>query len=218
VHWVSNTGTAEWRQMLVKQVFAKAYTGTALLAEELPNHAIVNMAGVTARVTNTGNELRAALNTSLAVKTVEGKTTGWTIAVTTAPMGEGNNNGAVTGANSGAFIDTILQDNHYVDAGAVATGVYTLSGLDRTKKYTIKILGSRAVVASNRVSAFTVTGGVATSAAWTYTATLDCQNNTSTTADFLYVPPTADGKITITVAIYNGSIFGYINCIEIIEV
>jgi RHS repeat-associated protein len=99
---------------------------------------------------------------------------------------------------------TASRDSHYAWA---AGGTYRLNGLDDSKKYDLRVFGSRSSVSDARAGVFTVNGQL---------KTLEAANNTTQTLLFSNIVPSA-GKIVINFNVAAGSTFGYINVLDIIE-
>lgn len=217
VHWVQTYGHGKWQDFMVEQCFAPVYTGAPLA--QVParrKHAVIPYSSAGVTMTHYAKDNKSGNSGTVAVKTVEGEPTGWSI-VTTNTFTGAISTGTETGNNSGIFIDEILK--YGLMATTADPGQVQLSGLDPSKRYCIKILGSEKTASDTHVGAYTVTGGTVSGAAYTKTVLLDCADNTTQTADFDAVPPTVDGKITISVECdaASSSTHCYLNAIEVIE-
>ncbi|RFS19562.1 T9SS C-terminal target domain-containing protein [Chitinophaga silvatica] len=123
--------------------------------------------------------------------------------------------GATTGNNSGVYPDVVLSQYLYFGSlsgffsGApVMTG--HLSGLDRTKTYSVKFLSNSkwwAPQPDNGSTQFTING---------VSQTLYAQNNTSNLVVFSGLVPDANGEIVFTLSIPPGGQVGYLNALELV--
>jgi len=112
-------------------------------------------------------------------------------------------------------IGSATQDYFYLETGGSAnsTGQLTLTGLNPQKGYKFHIFGSRPTN-NTRISEYTLTG------LNSFTGRLETSNGTTgnldTTLATSMLTPTADGRITIDVAIIQNA-FAYINVLKIEE-
>jgi predicted esterase/P pilus assembly chaperone PapD len=122
--------------------------------------------------------------------------------------------GATTGNNSGVYPDVVLSQYLYFGSlpgfftGAPAMHGH-LTGLSANTTYTIRFLsGSKwwAPQPDNGSTQFTVNG---------VSKTLNAQNNTANTADFINLTADANGEIAFTLSIPVGGQVGYLNAMEV---
>ena len=112
-------------------------------------------------------------------------------------------------------IGTATQDYFYLETGgsANATGQLTLSGLNPQKGYKFYVFGSRPT-SNTRISGYTFTG------LNSFTGQLQTSNGTTGNLDTILattmLSPTADGRITINVAILQNA-FAYLNILKVEE-
>lgn len=122
--------------------------------------------------------------------------------------------GATTGNNSGVYPDVVL--SQYLYFGSLS-GFFTgapamhghLTGLSANTTYVIKFMSSSkwwAPQPDNGSTQFTVNG---------VSKTLNVQNNTANTADFINLTADANGEIAFTLSIPTGGQVGYLNAMEI---
>lgn len=128
----------------------------------------------------------------------QGAKTGITLKVTD-PFYNGYNSGgttAATGDVAAIFPSTATSDNFFGHGnawGATAAnpeGIFTLSGLDKSKYYSFRIFASR-VASDNRETLYTIAGDK------TKTATLNTAANISELAKIDSIAPDANGVITV---------------------
>jgi hypothetical protein len=138
------------------------------------------------------------------LKYTDGSTSGYSIALT-APFNAATSNGMSTGI----YPAYVMQSSWYTSGTATAS--LTISGLDNSKKYTLKLFGSRtdAGGTTNRNTEYAVGSTI---------KVVNASNNTSLTADHEELTPT-NGSLTFTVkAQANASGYGYLNAMEVIEI
>jgi predicted esterase len=166
---------------------------------------------------NTWNNLTShSLNSTLSLVDSTGATTGIGVTVTD-PFAGNQSTGSTTPT---AYVPDAVRDSFYFDNGQ--SPQLTLTGLDPTKTYDFKFLGSRmsgdGLVRSTR---FTVQGFGSAVA-----VVSDATNNSGTVAEVTGILPTAGGEITIDLAkntvaplVNNTSSgVGYLGVLEITEV
>jgi len=123
------------------------------------------------------------------------------------------NEGAVTNNNSGVYPDVVLKEYYFFGS---YPGIFSssnsidakLTGLDATRKYSFKFFAGSAwsVQANNGTTIFTING---------VSKSLNVQGNTTNTADFENIAPSASGEITFNMAVANGTQVGYLNAFEV---
>jgi P pilus assembly chaperone PapD len=122
--------------------------------------------------------------------------------------------GATTGNNSGVYPDVVLSQYLYFGSlpgfftGAPAMHGH-LTGLSANTTYVIKFMSSSkwwAPQPDNGSTQFTVNG---------VSKTLNVQNNTANTADFINLTADANGEIAFTLSIPTGGQVGYLNAMEV---
>lgn len=133
----------------------------------------------------------------------DGTASGMTITLVDALAGS-NTLGAVTGNNSGVYPDNVMQTAFF--ESAVDAKRIRITGLSSTKKYNLIFFGSRADVADNRNTEYTV---------GTQTVTLNAASNTKNTVQLNGLSPDASGQIEFTIKRASGSSYAYINALVI---
>lgn len=129
----------------------------------------------------------------------QGAKTGITLTITDPFYNGYNTSGttAPTGDAAAIFPSTATSDNFFGHGNAWSTtaanpeGIFTLSGLDKTKYYSFKIFGSRPSASDDRETLYTATG------AGTKTATLNASTNVSSFAKIDSLLPDNSGVINI---------------------
>lgn len=121
--------------------------------------------------------------------------------------GGGGNQYNLAGYN-GQVLDypaSACSDSHF---SYLTGGIYKLTGLISDHFYTIRIFGSRAVVATDRKGTYTFNQKQ---------KVLDGSNNSTETVAFYYLRPDAQGELTFDFGVAPGSQFGYLNVMDITE-
>ncbi len=119
-------------------------------------------------------------------------------------FGTGYNTQGYNGVALG-YPATACSDSYFAHSTG---GVYELSGLQTTLRYTVKIFGSRMAPSGARVGSYTING---------ITQTLDAQNNTTNFIAFEDLQPDVSGTLTLDFNVASGSTFGYVNVLELVE-
>lgn len=206
IHWFVTDGEVRWREMLRDQVFKRVYTGVKEDNSVLPKHVVINFIGAAGSGAYAGNAFVTGSNTTLSgLVTVEGNPTGWSVSLGTI-NGASSTLGAVTGDNTGAFIDSFLVSYIFWNNGVTGTG--NIDGLDPSKTYEITFMGSRATTTPTPRQVNYTIGGVTVSIA-------DVIANTANVARFAAVKPDRNGRISFTIA--GAATFGHLNAMEIRE-
>ncbi|ELR70800.1 hypothetical protein C900_03408 [Fulvivirga imtechensis AK7] len=130
--------------------------------------------------------------------------------VVVAEADNGHNNGS--GINTDGYDQDLLgfpasacSDSYYAWGTG---GTYKLTGLQAAQQYAIRIFGSRvASSGGNRVGTYTING---------VTQILDARNNSTNTIIFEGLNADSIGEVTIDFGVAEGSVFGYINVLELI--
>ncbi|MGN6211870.1 fibronectin type III domain-containing protein [Parafilimonas sp.] len=117
--------------------------------------------------------------------------------------------GPSTGNNSGIYPDNVLKDYYYFGVfGGPETVTSQITGLDTSRKYSISFYaGSVWIGASDNGTTVYTIGSQSKS--------LYVQGNTTNTADFKDIKPTANGTITFTMSKGANTPVGYLNAITI---
>ena len=123
----------------------------------------------------------------------------------------GHNNGS--GFNTDGYDQELLgypatasSDSYYAWEGG---GTYKFTGLQALRQYSIRIFGSRVVDSGgDRLGSYTING---------VTQTLDARNNSSNTIAFEGLNANSNGEIILDFGVAEGSVFGYINVLELVE-
>ncbi|MEP6684157.1 MAG: fibronectin type III domain-containing protein [Parafilimonas sp.] len=117
--------------------------------------------------------------------------------------------GPSTGNNSGIYPDPVLKDYYFFGSqGGPSTVTSKFTGLDTSKFYNISFYGGSVWSgASNNGSTIYTIGS--------QSITLNVQNNTTNTADFINIKPAADGTVTFIMTKAANAPSGYINAIVI---
>ena len=127
------------------------------------------------------------------------------ITVTTVNAWSGTTNlGHITGNNSGAFPDDVLQSGL---ADSSSARIIAIGGLNPSMQYNLTFAGSQNE-GSNATSSYEAAG---------QTATLNARNNMMRTANLNNLIPSAEGVLTVTITRSAGVPVGYLNGMVIEE-
>lgn len=137
--------------------------------------------------------------------------------------GSFSSTGAGVASGIAAFTSTASGQTHTFVAGSVGdylagttAGVFTFTGLDTTKTYTIEFFASRASGGAGRNTQFVVSNAGLSADS---TVTLNAGDNVSNTAFVAGFAPSAGGQLTITVsAIAPTNGFHYLNALALTAV
>lgn len=171
----SNPGTGNSGNILID--FGSAATGTAGNWNNITDHQAANVELIDDQGAKTG----------ITFKVTDPFYNGYNAAGTTAPSGDA----------AAIFPSTATSDNFFGHGnvwGSTAAnpeGIFTLSGLDKTKYYSFKIFASRPSSSDNRETLYAATG------ATSKTATLNASTNVSQFAIIDSLMPDNSGVITI---------------------
>lgn len=171
----SNPGTGNSGNILID--FGSAATGTSGNWNNITDHQAANVELIDDQGAKTG----------ITFKVTDPFYNGYNAAGTTAPTGDA----------AAIFPSTATSDNFFGHGnawGATAAnpeGIFTLSGLDKTKYYSFKIFASRPSSSDNRETLYTATG------VSTKTATLNASTNISQVAKIDSLIPDNSGVITV---------------------
>ena len=171
----SNPGTGNSGNILVD--FGSAANGTAGNWNNITDH----QAADTKLIDDHG------VVTSISLKVTDPFYNGYNSAGTTAPTGDA----------AAIFPSTATSDNFFGHGNAWGStpanpeGIFTLSGLDKTKYYSFKIFASRPSTSDNRESQYTITGST------TKISSLNASTNTSQVAKIDSIIPDNSGIITV---------------------
>jgi len=114
-------------------------------------------------------------------------------------------NGAVSGNNSGAYRDTVLQTYYGETSAGVKTVKITGLSTDPNARYNLVFM-SGITAYDNRTTVF---------AADSKTVSVNAANNTDTTVQINDITPASDGSITFTVTRGSSSVGAYLNAMVI---
>jgi large repetitive protein len=145
---------------------------------------------------------------SVALNTTTGTASGITAELLTTSW-KTYNKGAQTGNNSGVFPDAVMKEYYYFGIyGAPETITLKLAGLSGDARYNLKFLASSvfASVPDNGTTVFTIDN---------VSVPVYTQGNTSNTANFSLVAPSAQGEILVTMSKAVGTPAGYLNAFSL---
>lgn len=130
-------------------------------------------------------------------------TVGFKVLTDWAPNGTGFNSGAVTGNNTGAFVDNAMLTGWYINN---VKQTIQLTGLDPSLKYKLTFFGSKGSVNADRSTSYTVNGT---------TVILQAANNTQNTVSVKGLTPNADSTISFDIKNAMASPYAYLNVLVI---
>ncbi|MBS1653690.1 MAG: hypothetical protein JSU05_02505, partial [Bacteroidetes bacterium] len=122
-----------------------------------------------------------------------------------APFAGDNPYGVNTGNNSGIYPDNVMRGSWWIDGGFVGAQV-KISGLSQAMAYSFVFFGSRAGGSGNKVTVYTINGT---------SVSLDCQDNSTRTAQIDNVIPDENGEVTVTVSLGPIATYGYLGALVI---
>jgi hypothetical protein len=137
------------------------------------------------------------------LKNSAGISTGYSLSLTEGWPG-GNNQGVVTGDDSGIYPDNVMS-TYYADNSQTPRHI-KISGLSADKTYDLAFFASRASVTDTRTTNYSVGNK---------TVSLIATNNSTETALITSIAADAQGEIVITVQKPSTSAWGYINALEL---
>lgn len=111
-----------------------------------------------------------------------------------------NNQGYITGNNSGIYPDAVLASNWWTQS---VKQTIKLAGLDTNYRYNFTLLGSRNGIGDDRIALYRFND--------TATGTNNARNNQNTTVTISNVATNAAGEITLDLDIAPGSVYAYIS-------
>ena len=123
-----------------------------------------------------------------------------------------NNNGMVTGNNSGVFPDNVLK-TCYINFTSTPTQL-RLTGLSPSKKYSVVIFAGYIWTPAQQSANGSIIGNYTIGS---QTVTLDAANNTSKTVRINSVSPDASGNIVVSIVRASGSSYAIINAMQLLS-
>ena len=115
-----------------------------------------------------------------------------------------NNVGPTTGNNSGVYPDNVMESFYYDNSGSAKH--LTITGLSSKGVYNLIFYAGRASVTDNRITHYAI---------GSQSVQLNAASNTTQTVQINDVSPDATGTISITVTQDAGSLFAYLNAMQI---
>jgi hypothetical protein len=122
-----------------------------------------------------------------------------------------NNNGMVTGNNSGVFPDNVLK-TCYINFTSTPTQL-RITGLSPARKYSIVFYAGYIWTPAQQAASGSVVGNYTIGA---QTVSLDAANNTSKTVQINSVSPDASGNILVSIVRAPGSSYAIINAMQVL--
>lgn len=142
----------------------------------------------------------------------DGSDTGWDITITNAPDNQGATGVNAVGTGDADWVDEagISQTFHYVDAALDDNAVDSISNLNDSLTYNIRVFPSRNTAATDRKGDYSIDG-------FSSFQTVDAAGNSTAIAEFLNVSPVS-GVIDVSWRVDSGDSFAYRNAIEVEEI
>jgi hypothetical protein len=214
-HKISRGSTYTYRVAAITKLGQSPYSREAVIrCDDLraSRRFLIDLGSPTHTTTLPGwNNLRnSSAGIRLPLQTQTGKLSDVSIQVVKAP--HNNYGGAGNQFNTQGYDGVILDypasacvDSHYAYGSG---GRYRLTGLDTARHYNITLLASRWEESNDKHTVFSINGTQ---------KMVNASMNKTKTVTFYDVKPSADGVITLDFGVAPGSMFGYLNVIDIVE-